>query len=171
MAAGVYAIINIETNKVYIGSTVDFKGRWVYHKSRLRHDKHDNSYLQHSWNKYGEDAFEFGVLEYLDNLDNLHLAEQLWMDKYREEGIGLYNLGLVADRPTLGYKHTEEHNCKISIAHKGKRHSKESIQRMSDAAKGRKLPPRTEEHRSKLSEAAKKQWIRHKALGLKGRLC
>lgn len=43
-------------------------------------------------------------------------------------------------------------------ANKGAKHSDEAKKKMSLAASGRKMLPCTEEHRRKLSEAAKRQW-------------
>lgn len=47
---------------------------------------------------------------------------------------------------------------RMSANNKGRKHSEESKQLMSLAATGRKMPPATEEHRKKLSDAAKRQW-------------
>ena len=102
--SGVYAITNVKSNKVYIGSTNNFTVRWGDHKRNLRSGKHVNSHLQYAWDKYGKGAFKFSVLEYVNNLDNLIETEQYWMDRYREEGVELYNFGLVANRPSLGRK-------------------------------------------------------------------
>ena len=77
-------------------------------------------------------AFEFGVLEYLDGPEEPHLAEQFWMDIYREEGKSLYNLGLVARNPTLGIHHTEETRRRMSEANKGRRHTEETRRKMSE---------------------------------------
>ena len=97
--SGVYIIINMEDGKVYIGSTNSFERRWDEHRKSLRQGSHSNPHLQSSWNKYSENAFEFGVLEYLKDLGELVQAEQFWMDIYREEGKELYNCGLAANCP------------------------------------------------------------------------
>lgn len=152
MNSGIYLITNIENNKVYIGSALDLKKRWMLHCSALRRGVHHNSHLQFAWNKYGEDAFEFGVLEYLDNLEELHLAEQFWMDIYREEGKELYNYGLAARSPMLGRSRSEETRRKISEAHKGKTLSEEHRRKISKIHKGKTL---SKEHRRKMSEAHK----------------
>lgn len=58
----VYQILNKNTQKVYIGSTKDYKNRKQTHLLNLRKDSHVNSHLQRSFNKHGEHSFEFSVL-------------------------------------------------------------------------------------------------------------
>lgn len=65
MISCVYKITNIINNKYYIGSTVDFKNRKRQHLSELKNNKHDNKHLQASFNKYGEEAFSFEVIEHV----------------------------------------------------------------------------------------------------------
>ena len=60
---GIYCIENIDTNKKYIGQSVNIEGRWSKHKTALRQNSHDNDYLQKAWNKYGENQFKFYILE------------------------------------------------------------------------------------------------------------
>lgn len=140
--SGIYAIINTKNNTIYIGSTVGFRKRWGQHRHRLHKGTHVNPHLQAAWNKYGEEAFEFGVLEYLDDPEELHLAEQFWMDIYREEGWELYNFGLAARHPNLGRHHSEEAKCKISKANTGNQYclgrslSEETRRRISVAKTG-----------------------------------
>ena len=136
MNSGIYAITNMESDKVYIGSTVSFDERWGQHRRALLRGNHDNSHLQYSWNKYDENAFKFGVLEYLDNLNDLILAEQFWMDVYREEGKELYNFGLAVDNAFRGMHHTEE-----------------TIQILRDIALAR--PPISDEIRQKCGDATR----------------
>ena len=80
MKGYIYKITNLNTNKYYIGSTVDFKTRKKQHLWHLRANKHVNNHLQNSYNKHGEEFFEFKIIaevnniketeqEFLDNLD------------------------------------------------------------------------------------------------------
>ena len=78
---GIYGIKNKINSKVYVGKTqVSFGDRWDNHKAKLRNNKHDNSHLQHSWNKYGESLFEFSIVE-LCGVENLLNREQYYIDK------------------------------------------------------------------------------------------
>lgn len=66
--SGIYIIKNNISNKVYVGQTRKlFIHRWLGHQYALSKTKRSNVHLQNSFNKYGKDAFEFDVLEYLPN--------------------------------------------------------------------------------------------------------
>lgn len=91
MTAGIYAITNTQTGHRYVGSSKDTDQRWVDHRCDLRGGVHENPRLQNAWNKYGEDTFEFEVIEVLDSLDNRFEREQYWMDQRAE-----YNIAKVA---------------------------------------------------------------------------
>lgn len=54
LKCGVYKITCLPTNMIYIGSSNNILKRWDNHRWLLRHNKHNNNYLQNSWNKYGE---------------------------------------------------------------------------------------------------------------------
>jgi group I intron endonuclease len=78
---GIYKIENKVNGKVYVGQSVNIESRWKAHKSELRRDTHYNTHLQKSWNKYGEDNFEFSVIEECleQELDD---KEIYWIDYY-----------------------------------------------------------------------------------------
>lgn len=82
---GIYGIYSKSTNKIYVGKTnhkKGFSGRWNDHRDLLRANKHDNIYLQNSYNKNGENDFYFKKIEIcLRNDENLELKEWQWIDK------------------------------------------------------------------------------------------
>jgi group I intron endonuclease len=105
---GVYKITNIVNGKVYIGSSADVDKRFSSHLRTLRNSTHRNVFLQRSWWKYGEESFEFTVIEEVLSEDSLLIREQAWIDKlkcYQKEAG--YNICAIAGR-TTGYKHTEK---------------------------------------------------------------
>lgn len=61
--SGVYAITNTLTGSQYVGSAVNIDMRWRAHRHALRNHKKAPPKLQAAWDKYGEAAFEFSVLE------------------------------------------------------------------------------------------------------------
>ncbi len=77
--SGVYQIRCIPTGKIYVGSAVNLRKRWAEHRRSLKRGSHGNRYLQFAWNKYGEEHFEFSVLEFVD-VSYLLEAEQQWID-------------------------------------------------------------------------------------------
>ena len=78
--SGIYQIKNLVNGKMYLGQSVDIRTRWWQHKSQLRLNKHINTYLQNSWNKYGEDNFEFSVIEFCE-IDKLDEREIYWINE------------------------------------------------------------------------------------------
>lgn len=148
---GLYEIFNTVSRKKYIGSSIDVDRRSAAHKSHLRGNKHKNTYLQNSWNKHGEEAFEFKVLRKVPEHELL-IEEQIELDSYPAEEV--YNLSLVVDRPMAGRKHTEESKKKMSISRVGKKHSTEARKRMSEAQLGRKHTEATKIKISKSSRSA-----------------
>ena len=140
---GIYVIYCDMSGKFYIGSSVKIKARWLDHKKTLRKGIHRNDYLQNSWNKYGEPAFEFHVIEYCPK-ENLIEREQFYLDIFQaHKSLRGYNISpiaasclgvkreklseerkkeiskrLIGNKYALGFKHTEATRRKISIAMK-----------------------------------------------------
>jgi group I intron endonuclease len=116
---GIYKIRNIINNKVYIGSATNLYQRKREHFSRLNNNKHENQYLQNSWNKYGKNNFLFEVIEYVENDNKLIEREQYYFNITncckRENG---YNIRPKAES-NLGTKRTDEQRKKLSEVHKG----------------------------------------------------
>lgn len=59
----VYRFYHTASGKSYVGSTVNIKSRQSGHLRALRKGSHHCVYLQNAWNKHGESAFAFEVLE------------------------------------------------------------------------------------------------------------
>jgi len=78
---GIYCIRNKINGKRYIGRSLDISSRWRMHRRELNSNMHKNDYLQNSWNKYGEDNFEFEILE-LCEAEDLNELEIHYIEKY-----------------------------------------------------------------------------------------
>ena len=102
---GIYMIRNTINDKLYIGKSVDVKKRFREHKHELRLGRHHNVYLQNAWNKYGEGAFEFLVLEECDR-DSLNALEIAAIAKFSRSN-ELYNMTDGGDG-MLGRKMSEQ---------------------------------------------------------------
>lgn len=100
---GIYMIRNDVMGRVYVGSSVNVTGRWFEHRSLLRADDHHNRFLQNSWNKHGERAFSFHLLEVVENGRRLQRREDVWIAAFPDR----YNIGSTAS-PTRGTKMTPE---------------------------------------------------------------
>lgn len=112
---GIYAIICNANGKIYIGSTNDLPRRKQKHFSLLRNNKHSNPLLQNAYNKYGEQAFEFRVIENCKE-GKLLEREQYYIYYYNAcNKLSGFNLSVRADKPVLtkeGRESTIQHNRK-----------------------------------------------------------
>jgi group I intron endonuclease len=109
---GIYAIHNIVNDKYYIGQAQDINDRWIRHRSHLKNNNHENSHLQHAYNKYGKDNFEYLVIEECE-IDALDEKEVMYIQKYNSYNDG-YNQDL-GGKGCRGYKHTEEEILKMRM--------------------------------------------------------
>ena len=76
---GIYKITNIINSCYYIGSSINIKKRWREHVIMLTKNKHDNAFLQNSWNKYGEKSFKFEIIELTNDINRLIELEQKYL--------------------------------------------------------------------------------------------
>jgi len=115
--SGVYIIANKINGKVYIGQSKNCKSRWAIHKSQLRNNRHYNLHLQRACNRYGIDAFVFGLISRCDE-ETLDQSESSWIEFYR------------SDDKRYGYNLASGGNL-------NKRLSEESRKKMSSSARAR----------------------------------
>lgn len=188
--SGIYAIRNKVNSKVYIGQSVHIARRKSHHFYLLRRGIHTCRYMQHAFTKYGEDSFEFAILELCDEAV-LTAREQFWMDSNRY--LGLYNLTPAAAsnkgvkysdeskakmsaaskgrKSRLGHKNTPEANALVAAARRGKKMSDETKAKIAAIHLGRKLSP---EHRAKMSAALRNvprtdEWRKKQSIAATGR--
>jgi group I intron endonuclease len=147
--AGVYRIRNLVSGRNYVGSARCIADRWKSHRHMLRHGQHHAVALQRSWDKHGEVAFAFEVLE--ECLVELLLdREQHWIDRldaaHPKRG---FNIATVAgtragvpqpqsskDKQSAlmrGVPKSAEHRAKIGAGNRGKVRSPETRARISAA--------------------------------------
>jgi len=150
MTTGIYQIRNKINKKIYIGSAINIARRWNEHIFRLGKQKHGNPHLQSVWDKYGQDNFEFTVLEECEK-ENLIEREQYYLDILKPK----YNICRKA-YSCLGVKRTEETRAKMSAARIGKPHMflAKPYRLMSISKKGKKL---SDETKKKLSIARRRR--------------
>lgn len=135
--SGIYAIYSEYTGKMYIGSSKDIRTRLRNHFNELRKNKHHSSYLQNSFNKYGEKVFETMILEEVQE-NELLVKEQWYLDilDCANPNLG-YNSSPTADRATMseyGKKKVSESNYRrlangedFGKGNRGKKYSEERM--------------------------------------------
>lgn len=114
----IYKIRNIVNGKFYVGSTVDARVRFQCHRRLLRRGAHHCKPLQYSWNKHGEDAFKFEIVERVDSNEELFDAENRWLAEHHGKP-HCYNISRCADNPNRGSTLSEQHRARISASNKG----------------------------------------------------
>ena len=126
--SGIYKIVNRINGKYYVGSSLNTYVRWTNgHRRHLRRNNHENKHLQSAWNKYGEDNFNFSVVEVVASptADKLLGVEQVYLNIAKTETDKCYNKNFVASGgyiypkpPMSGRKHTLESKLKNSASNK-----------------------------------------------------
>jgi len=146
---GIYLIYCKSNKKIYIGSSNDIKMRWINHRSSLNNGRHNNIYLQSSWEKYGSKVFIWKIVE-ICSPNKLLVMERKWFKKTKccNRRYG-FNVVVYPLSPMKGRKHTKETKQKIGKANKGKKVSKITKQRTSMSLMGHKVSKIT---RYKLSQ-------------------
>ena len=89
--SGIYYIKNTINNKLYVGQSIDVYARLSRHKTDLRGGR-DSKHLQKSYDKYGEDNFEFTMFMECP-VEDLDYWEKYYIEKWntQDENFG-YNL-------------------------------------------------------------------------------
>lgn len=156
---GIYGIRNKINNKIYVGKTeMNFGDRRDCHLSSLRGGYHINPHLQKSFDKYGEDSFEFIVLCDCTNIkthDEINILEQQYIKSYKESGLA-YNIGNGGDGGwNIGRHLSDDTKRKIGeknrINMSGRSASAETRKKMSESQKKR-YEKMTDEDRSQYSK-------------------
>lgn len=154
--SAIYRITTIHNSKIYIGSAVNIRTRWKYHRRDLRRNKHHSKYLQRVYNKYGENNLKYEILlqcpkEYLIKLEQWFLNNLIPWNTV----IG-YNTNKIANS-TLGTKRSQEFRERASVIQQNRTWStamsEEGKKRLSELKKGKPHPKSKE-----LLEKIKTKW-------------
>lgn len=133
----IYKVTNKITGKVYIGFDSNWPARQAVHKSLSKKPKQKlhKSIRKHGWNNFHWEI----IYQSLDGEHCLNIMENYFINEYDSFNNG-YNMTLGGEG-TLGKK-----------TWLGKKHKKETKQKISNAIKGRK---KSEEHSKNISKALK----------------
>lgn len=160
-----YLITNSVNGKKYVGSAaVCTYTRWHCHLTQLRSGNHGNKHLQSAWNKYGENSFDFTILEECP-AEECENVEDKWITELNsaDQELG-YNICKNA-RNCLGVKRSEETKAKMrELANNRSPEHNEKLRTLARTPERRALSSKThkgkktsEETKLKLSEASKAQ--------------
>ncbi len=158
LSAAIYQIRNTSNGRVYVGSAVRLAKRWKEHLRDLRAGRHHSQKLQNAWNKYGEESFEFSILEAVFDKSKLLDQEQYWIDLLCAANRVNYNISISAASPMLGRSPSTETRARLALAMTGNKHgighrwTDEQRAQMSLSRTGQK---RTPEQRARMSAAQK----------------
>lgn len=159
----VYLIHNKISHKVYVGQTIQlFKNRKRRHIRDLKNGNHFNQYLQNAWNRYGENNFDFIVLDDCNCLTELNEVEAKYIKLFS-------GLNICFNLTSGGSNSIPSKESRLKMIESLKKRgtpSDETRKRISDSLKGhvvsvetRKLISRktkegmTEEVREKISKS------------------
>ena len=102
MVPGIYEIICIPKNKVYIGQSENLLARFGKHSASLTQNQHDCKQLQKDWNQFKDQAlqnFEMRVIcsgSEWNNFEKRREKEQLVIEQKIKENFSLYNIDKAA---------------------------------------------------------------------------
>ena len=96
---GIFAIRNLVSGKVFVGSTIDLTSMFNRIRFQLAAGAHPNKPLEADWKNLGAPKFEFEVLEEIVERDDpnynysadLEVLEDLWLEKLEPYGEKGYN--------------------------------------------------------------------------------
>lgn len=162
MTAGIYAITCTVNGHQYVGQSDGIEHRWHRHRSDLRLKRHHSRYLQRAWDRYGESAFSFSVLEVVDppTEEALNEREIFYFTLLKPVYVG---------RPAgaqRGYKHSLESRQRMSAAKRGR----VPTIALAAAIKATSGKPRPQSVRDKISATKRAAGIKRPDLAERNRM-
>jgi group I intron endonuclease len=162
---GVYELTHVDSQKVYVGSTIDLYNRCGIHMRQLAKGAHPNCNLQEAYNQSPHFELSFEPVPLADK-KLLIQKEQNLLDLYHDSGF-LLNIATDAEVSARGLPVSEERRLHLSAmstgrvksdeereklrqGRLGKTQSEEAREKIRQARLGK---PLSEEHRRKIAEA------------------
>jgi group I intron endonuclease len=110
---GIYQIVRIDKDEVYVGASVDIKRRFSCHKARMKNSNHYHQTLNEGW-KLNQIRFE--ILEECEELE-LKEREDYWIKHLPDVGYKIVN----KNRASRAQRNSEEGKLHKSLAQMGSR--------------------------------------------------
>lgn len=159
--AGIYAIsFNCGHKNLYYGSTNYTCRRKSQHLYNLRRDQHHNPILQSYFNKYGESAMVFKVIESIltQDFEYIRGREQDYLNNlFSRDDIKILNINKDAGSPYIEW--SEERKEALRRSNRSRVWTKEAKEQMSILKTGLKY---SEESNKKKSESLKAHYAKIK---------
>ncbi len=124
---GLYQILCLKNDYRYYGESSNVSGRLASHKSMLRRNIHKNQTLQNDWNLYGEENFEFILLDVNDEKDD-------WSKRQNRLAEESSLIALHSEKCYNVFESWEKRRGELNPFYQ-KRHSEEGKKRMREAKK------------------------------------
>ena len=83
--SGIYRVYNKNTNRNYIGQSIDIHKRWAQHKNNLIKQK-EHSIWMLDWVQHGPESFEWEIIEECEK-KSLNEREEHWINHYDSRSI------------------------------------------------------------------------------------
>lgn len=164
--SGIYKIINKIDGKYYVGSSHDIlgkTGRFNRHTKDLMNKKHHSIFLQRAWDKYGQENFEFIVIENIENKTDLLSKEQYYLNLAEKEKDMCYNMRFNVSGGNLRKESIEKMSSSLKMKHKLDPNYTSKCMRNCNSLEARKKRSETaKKFRMNNPEAFKNATIAHK---------
>jgi group I intron endonuclease len=149
---GIYEIRHIVSGKRYVGSSYHISKRIKEHQKMLEKGEHHSPHLQHAYNAYGIDSFEFNVLAYLEEKE-LKSTEQRLIALNFSLDDNPYNTSKDASSPMRGRRHSQKTKALMSKQRMGN----ENWKFRTTSSKGKKMSPEFCEKQRQLKQDISKE--------------
>jgi group I intron endonuclease len=163
-SAGIYKIINTQTNRFYIGQAGNFKKRWHEHKKSLLTNKKQNRFLLNDFNKCKKklghhDFIEFHVLEVMTGSTRAerNIREECYIKEYYDNQAQCYNFKQKSDSLPRSVFSNDPNITKKILSEKSKAMWSDPKTRKK-ILKRKNAVQQTDEYKQACSEAQKKNW-------------
>ena len=131
----IYKVTNKVNGKIYIGQTTkNLEYRRKKHEGQINCKK--RMVFHRAIVKYGKENFQWETICEASNREELDVLEVFYIKQYESFGKNGYNMTEGGNSGRRG-KATEETKKKLSLAHMGNKHSKETCDKMSKTRKGK----------------------------------
>lgn len=151
-----------ESDRFYIGQSIDIGARKTSHFWKLRRGSHVNPAMQWAFDAHGEESFSFEILEVVDADRNILSASEKKHVDAQIAATGeksLYNVHIEEMTSCLGVRRNDETKLRMSLAQRDKPRTDkqmETVAKMIAANRGRKLSAESIEKRTAKQKGMKR---------------